>query len=103
MRVIAGTHNRGRLSAKEIKEIAVLAKENALTCCIPQGGALLMRPMLLHASSRCDTPMPRRVIHLEFAAAELPEGLEWGERVCSETIPAGFIEENHSKKPDVET
>jgi len=32
-----------------------------------------MRPLLLHASSACVIPKPRRVIHLEFAATELPE------------------------------
>jgi hypothetical protein len=49
-------------------------------CCVPRGGALLMRPLLLHASSSCVIATPRRVIHLEFAAEELPAGLEWLER-----------------------
>jgi hypothetical protein len=33
------------------------------------------------ASSACVVPKPRRVIHLEFAATELPQGLEWEERL----------------------
>jgi ectoine hydroxylase-related dioxygenase (phytanoyl-CoA dioxygenase family) len=78
LRVIAGSHNQGRLSAEQV---ASLKKENAITCCVPKGGALLMRPMLLHASSACVIPKPRRVIHLEFAATELPQGLEWHERL----------------------
>jgi hypothetical protein len=48
---------------------------------IPRGGALLMRPLLLHASSACVVPKPRRVIHLEFVAEHLPDGLEWFDRV----------------------
>ena len=36
-----------------------------------------MRPLLVHASSSCSKPEPRRVIHLEFASDELPDGLEW--------------------------
>jgi hypothetical protein len=40
-----------------------------------------MRPLLLHASSSCVVPKSRRVIHLEFAAAELPHGLDWHDRV----------------------
>jgi ectoine hydroxylase-related dioxygenase (phytanoyl-CoA dioxygenase family) len=78
LRVIAGSHNQGRLSAEQV---ASLKKENAITCRVPKGGALLMRPMLLHASSACVIPKPRRVIHLEFAATELPQGLEWHERL----------------------
>ena len=78
LRVIAGSHKQGRLSAAQI---ASLTKETAVTCCVPKGGALLMRPMLLHASSACVAPKPRRVIHLEFSATELPQGLEWHEKL----------------------
>jgi len=78
LRVIAGSHKEGRLSPKQV---ANLEKENCVTCTVPRGGALLMRPLLLHASSKCVAPKPRRVIHLEFAASELPLGLEWHDRV----------------------
>ena len=40
-------------------------------------GTLLMRPLLLHASSAAQRPAHRRVIHLEYAASSLPKGLEW--------------------------
>jgi hypothetical protein len=43
------------------------------------GDALLMRPLLLHASSEASAPVHRRVIHLEYAACPLPGGLEWAE------------------------
>ena len=69
LRVIAGSHRKGRLSAEQI---ASWNKETAVTCTVPKGGALVMRPLLLHASSSCVVPKSRRVIHLEFAAAELP-------------------------------
>jgi ectoine hydroxylase-related dioxygenase (phytanoyl-CoA dioxygenase family) len=78
LRVIAGSHKQGRLSAVQVVS---LTKETAVTCCVPKGGALLMRPMLLHASSACVIPKPRRVIHLEFAATELPQDLEWHEKL----------------------
>lgn len=38
-----------------------------------------MRPLILHASGSAQAPAHRRVIHLEFAAAALPGGLEWAE------------------------
>jgi ectoine hydroxylase-related dioxygenase (phytanoyl-CoA dioxygenase family) len=78
LRVISGSHREGRFSAEEI---ANRVKENSVTCTVPKGGALLMRPLLLHASSACAIPKSRRVIHLEFAAADLPHGLEWHDRV----------------------
>jgi len=78
LRVIAGSHREGRLSAEQI---GGWEKENSVTCTVPKGGALLMRPLLLHASSACAIPKSRRVIHLEFAATELPHGLEWHDRV----------------------
>jgi ectoine hydroxylase-related dioxygenase (phytanoyl-CoA dioxygenase family) len=78
LRVIAGSHKEGRLSAEEI---ARSEKGNCVTCAVPSGGALLMRPLLLHASSACVSPKPRRVIHLEFAATQLPHGLEWHDTI----------------------
>jgi ectoine hydroxylase-related dioxygenase (phytanoyl-CoA dioxygenase family) len=78
LRVIPGSHKQGRLSANEV---ANWPKTDPVTCTVPNGGALVMRPLLLHALSACAVPSPRRVIHLEFAAEELPQGLEWHDRV----------------------
>ena len=78
LRVIAGSHREGRLSAEQIGK---REKENSVICAVPRGGALIMRPLLLHSSSACVVPRSRRVIHLEFAASELPHGLEWHDRV----------------------
>jgi ectoine hydroxylase-related dioxygenase (phytanoyl-CoA dioxygenase family) len=78
LRVIPGSHRHGRLSAEQISS---WQRETSVTCTVPKGGALVMRPLLLHASSACAIPKSRRVIHLEFAASELPHGLHWHERV----------------------
>jgi len=53
----------------------------AVTCPVSAGGVMLMRPLTLHASNRSTSTRPRRVIHLEFSAAELLAGLQWRERV----------------------
>lgn len=74
LRVVPGSHKQGRLSPEAV---ALWQMTGYATCAIPRGGALLMRPLLLHASSSSAVPKPRRVIHLEFAAEELPGGLEW--------------------------
>jgi Phytanoyl-CoA dioxygenase (PhyH) len=78
LRVIPGSHDEGRLSSEEI---ATWQTRGGVVCTVPRGGAVLMRPLLLHASSACVVSKPRRVIHLEFAADELPHGLEWQDRV----------------------
>ena len=75
VRVLAGSHRLGRLSAREIE--AMRASADEVTCTVPRGGVLLMRPLLLHSSSPATSPNHRRVIHIEYAATPLPGGLRW--------------------------
>lgn len=77
LQVLAGSHIDGRLSAEQIDERR--ARHAPTLCRVGQGGVLAMRPLLLHASSRVTHPRRRRVLHFEYAAAELPGGLEWYE------------------------
>lgn len=51
----------------------------AQECIAERGDVLAMRPLLLHASSPAASPQHRRVVHIEYAAAELPGDLEWHE------------------------
>ena len=73
--VLPGSHCGGRLTAPEIQLQRTLTA--SVPCPVPSGGALLMRPLLLHASSASQSPRHRRVIHLEYAAEPLPGGLQW--------------------------
>lgn len=77
LRVIPGSHRSGRLNAASIAEIRSRHAEIAWP--VRAGNALLMRPLLLHASSEASAPAHRRVIHLEYAACPLADGLEWAE------------------------
>jgi ectoine hydroxylase-related dioxygenase (phytanoyl-CoA dioxygenase family) len=72
--VLPGSHREGRLSDEQI---AQWSKGQPKTCIMAAGGALLMRPLLLHRSSPATEPSHRRVLHLEFAGDRLPRGLEW--------------------------
>jgi ectoine hydroxylase-related dioxygenase (phytanoyl-CoA dioxygenase family) len=74
LRVIPGSHLLGRLSTEQIREMSA---PPAVSCTVEAGGALLMRPLLLHASSASRSPLHRRVIHIEFASCDLPGELEW--------------------------
>ena len=73
LQVMPGSHNSGRLSAAQISEWG----GKSIACTVRRGGALLMRPLLLHSSSAARTPRHRRVVHLEFAGEALPGGLKW--------------------------
>jgi len=75
LQVMPGSHRSGRMNAVQISEWR--GRETAAICNVPCGGALLVRPLLLHASSAAREPGRRRVIHLEFAAESLPGGLQW--------------------------
>jgi ectoine hydroxylase-related dioxygenase (phytanoyl-CoA dioxygenase family) len=75
LRVIPGSHQHGLLSDEMIQQWKT--RQTAVTCCVPRGGALLMRPLLLHASSVATQPTHRRVLHLEYSAMDLPQGLAW--------------------------
>lgn len=47
---------------------------------VPRGGALVMRPLLLHASSKLAAGS-RRVLHFLYGPAALPDGAEWAHAV----------------------
>ena len=78
LRVIPGSHRYGILSDAEIQD---RSKESAVACAVLRGDAILMRPLLLHSSPPATKPSNRRVVHLEFAAHELPSGARWQDRV----------------------
>ncbi|MBV9109700.1 MAG: phytanoyl-CoA dioxygenase family protein [Gemmatimonadetes bacterium] len=73
--VIPGSHRGGRLMPVQVQ--AWRSTKAPVATCTNAGGILLMRPLLLHASSAATEPAHRRVVHLEFAADPLPCGLEW--------------------------
>ena len=75
LKVFPGTQGHGKLGAADILKWA--ANNEALVCELVKGDALLMRPLLLHASSAAENPRHRRVLHIEYATRELPNGLKW--------------------------
>jgi ectoine hydroxylase-related dioxygenase (phytanoyl-CoA dioxygenase family) len=75
VQVLPGSHAHGRLSADEVARWR--ERIEPVMCTSARRGALVMRPLILHASSPATLPGHRRVIHLEFAADELPRGMEW--------------------------
>ncbi len=62
---------------------AFLKMRSPRVCAVEQGGTLLMRPLLPHASFPARVPGHRRVVHLDFAANRLPGGLRWSAEVLT--------------------
>ncbi len=75
LRVIPGSHVEGRLDRERVEELRSENGEVAVP--VARGGALVMRPLILHASSKATEPSPRRVLHFVFGPRALPLGLEW--------------------------
>jgi ectoine hydroxylase-related dioxygenase (phytanoyl-CoA dioxygenase family) len=78
LRCVPGSQKLGRLANDEIR---ALDKSQSVTCHAPTGSALLMRPLVVHASSSYTSARARRVVHIEFTNVELLDGLRWNERM----------------------
>ncbi|UOQ51855.1 phytanoyl-CoA dioxygenase family protein [Hymenobacter cellulosivorans] len=76
LKVVLGSHQEGPLPGAKLAGRTA----GAVVCPAPAGGAMLMKPLLLHASNRSQSARSRRVLHLEFASVELPQGLQWREK-----------------------
>jgi hypothetical protein len=73
-RVLPDTHCGGVFTDSEIQELA--SKSDAVECTVATGGVIAMRPLVIHASSKSENDLPRRVLHLEYASRiELSDGL----------------------------
>ena len=78
LRVIPRSHQNGKLSQGQIETEST--ESEAVMCEVLRGGALLMRPLLIHASSAAESPDHRRVIHFDYANNALDGGLRWREQ-----------------------
>ena len=77
LKVIPKSHAKG-IYRPETIDWAVETEE---ICNVPKGGVMLMKPLTLHGSNRTTNGKKRRVIHIEFSDLELPEVLQWAEKM----------------------
>ncbi len=75
LKVIPSSQKLGIIKQTEITNI--LGSSQAFNCVAKTSDTLLMRPHLLHSSSKSTKPSNRRVVHLEFSNYNLPSGLQW--------------------------
>ena len=77
LRIVPGSHRLGVIAAADIAGLREARGE--VVCEAAAGTVLFMRPLLLHASSKSTAPARRRVLHVEYAAMDLPAPLRWAE------------------------
>jgi ectoine hydroxylase-related dioxygenase (phytanoyl-CoA dioxygenase family) len=66
LRVLPATHTLGVLSDDAIHQ---LAQDIApVECCVPRGGVVAMKPLVVHSSSKSQSGCARKVLHIEYAA-----------------------------------
>jgi hypothetical protein len=78
LRIVSGSHRLGRLSSAAA--LAERQRTGESSVAVARGGVMLMRPLLLHASSKASGDSHRRVLHFVFGPPDLPEGLRWPSR-----------------------
>lgn len=74
LRLVPGSHALGRVDPGRA---AILGRTQGVVVPAARGDALVMRPLVLHASSKSSGTSRRRVLHFLLGPATLPHGLAW--------------------------
>jgi ectoine hydroxylase-related dioxygenase (phytanoyl-CoA dioxygenase family) len=77
LKVVPGSHKKKIYRPESID----WNNETEEICVVEKGGIMIMSPLLLHSSGRTVNNKRRRVIHIEFASQQLPETLDWAEKM----------------------
>jgi ectoine hydroxylase-related dioxygenase (phytanoyl-CoA dioxygenase family) len=73
--VVPGSHTIGVLTDEGVHEY--VQAHSHVECLVAKGGALTMRPLLIHASSKSQNHSPRRVLHIEYTdSIDLKPGIK---------------------------
>ncbi|MFA0810064.1 phytanoyl-CoA dioxygenase family protein [Microbulbifer epialgicus] len=75
LKLLPGSHQHGIFQQDEINKY--VKEHDPIACEVTSGSALIMYPLILHASDKALRPKRRRVIHLEYSCYELPSGVTW--------------------------
>jgi ectoine hydroxylase-related dioxygenase (phytanoyl-CoA dioxygenase family) len=71
LRVLPGTHTLGVLTDEALHDLST--RIATVDCLVTRGGVLAMRPLIVHASSKSQSEIPRRVLHIEYATSATVE------------------------------
>lgn len=73
--IALGSHRFGRIAESEIED--VVSRCETMACEAEAGDVWLYATPILHASDAAKSPNRRRVLQVDYAAIDLPDGLEW--------------------------
>lgn len=73
--IAPGSHAEGRVPIDAIEQ--VVSRCGKQVCIADAGDVWLYATPILHASEAASRPAHRRVLQIDFAADDLPGGLEW--------------------------
>jgi ectoine hydroxylase-related dioxygenase (phytanoyl-CoA dioxygenase family) len=73
--IAPGSHKLGKIPETEVQD--VVRRHGTFVCLANPGDIWLYATLILHASEAAHEPAHRRVLQVDFAAADLPGGLEW--------------------------
>ena len=69
LKVVAGTHQYGRINESTLPQLRDQKGEQE--CTLSKGGAVIMRPLIVHSSSKAIQTNGRRVLHFLYAPGDL--------------------------------
>ncbi len=75
LKIMPHSHRLGLLASDNVH--AQINKDQAVYCETAAGGAVVMRPHVLHSSEKSVATTSRRVLHFEYSSYTLPEGVTW--------------------------
>ncbi len=79
LQVVAGSHSLGLIESDAAGHLR--QSQGLALCAAHVGGVLVMKPLLLHASSKATGGSRRRVLHFVFGTPTLPSGVRWHDAV----------------------
>ena len=79
LHVLAGSADQGIVPQDRIADH--VDRGRIVTCEAMPGDILVLRTLILHASAKSTSPARRRVLHIDYSSADLPDGLDWAVEV----------------------
>lgn len=73
--IALGSHRLGKVPVANMPD--VIAASKVSVCTASRGDIWLYATSILHASAAAEKPMRRRVLHVDYADFDLPNGLQW--------------------------
>ena len=75
LQVVPGSHRLGRVPSAEIAD--AVARLGTARCLATAGDIWAYATAIIHGSDRARRPRRRRVLQVDYAAQDLPDGLRW--------------------------